>query len=439
MPKSLILAAVIAANAASAARSEPTVTDFMIPPIALGTVSFVGGKTMSFDIGVGSGATHGADQASDLFYTLSDRGPNIKCKDAQKTLGQSTEALCAGEKSSKIFPMPTYAPRILEYRLNSDGLSLVRQLPLKGTSGGPITGLTNPLTVTNTESSFDPMGQRLAFDASGLDTEALAVAGDGSFWIGEEYGASIVHVGGDGTILTRYVPKGEEEDLAAADYPVVGALPALVAKRKLNRGIEAVALSRDGRSLYFSMQSPLSNPDDKAYAQGRYLRIYKFDIAAEKTVSEWLYPMDAAESFAADNATKPRKPKDVKLSEMAMLEDGQLLVLERISKTTRLYRINPDVTGKVAAKFDLAATMPALEGLDGQALNAAAVDLLKKVLVLDTDNLKGKPVKKLEGIAVMSDRQIVLVNDNDFGLGGASFARVVTFAQPISRTKAGGS
>lgn len=436
MSRFLMLAAVLAAHAAQA---EPTVTDYTIKPIDLGTVSFRGGKTMSFNIGIGSGATHGADQAGDLFYTLSDRGPNIKCKDAEKTLGQSTDALCAGEKKSKIFPMPGYAPRILEYRLTDTAVSLVRQLPLKGTSGALISGLTNPLTVTNTESSFDAMGRRLAFDASGLDTEALAAAGDGSFWIGEEYGASIVHVGSDGTILTRYVPKGEEGDLQAADYPVVGALPALVAKRKLNRGIEGVALSRDGMSLYFSMQSPLSNPDDTTYAKGRFLRIYKFDITAGKTVAEWLYPMDEATGFAADNAKKIRKPKDVKLSEMAMLDDGQILMLERISKTTRLYRINPEATATVPAQFDLSTTSPALEKMDSQALKTAGVAVLKKVLVVDTDNLKGKTVKKLEGIAVMSDRQIVLVNDNDFGLGGASHARVVTFAQPIAQTVGDGS
>ena len=42
-----------------------------------------------------------------------------------------------------------------------------------------------------------------------MDTEAIALdSRDGSFWLGEEYGPSIVHAAADGTLLMRITPKG---------------------------------------------------------------------------------------------------------------------------------------------------------------------------------------------------------------------------------------
>ena len=68
-----------------------------------------------------------------------------------------------------------------------------------------------------------------------------------------------------GRIITRHVPKGTEEDYAGARYDVVGSLPAILAKRQLNRGIESLAVSRDERFLFFALQSPLANPDTAAF------------------------------------------------------------------------------------------------------------------------------------------------------------------------------
>ncbi len=430
--QTVAIATLLAANAAQA---EVTVENIMVAPINLGVVTFKSGTEMSFDVGIGSGATHWAGQDADAFYTLADRGPNIKCKSAEKVTGLGFDVMCAGEKGSKIFPMPDFTPVILEYRWETNGIELLREIPLTGQSGKPISGITNPLTVTNTESAFGADGVQIPFDPSGLDTEGLAVAPDGSFWIGEEYGASILHVSADGKILARFVPEGMETDLAGADYPVYGALPAIIAKRKLNRGIEGVALSPDGSALYFAMQSPLANPDVAAYKNGAFLRIFKFDIAGQSVTGEWLYPMDDPTGFVSDNAATARTNKDVKVSELAMLPDGQLLVLERISKTTRLYRVDPDGPPTVPGRFDDPATTPTLEQLGAGELATAEVTPLVKTLVLDSDTLAGKPVKKLEGIAIMGPNQLIMVNDNDFGLGDATHMLRLTFPQDIEQTE----
>jgi hypothetical protein len=53
-------------------------------------------------------------------------------------------------------------------------------------------GITNLLS--NTEVAYDTAGNPLPFDPEGLDTEALVRLNDGTFWLGEEYAPSLVHV-----------------------------------------------------------------------------------------------------------------------------------------------------------------------------------------------------------------------------------------------------
>ena len=92
---------------------------------------------------------------------------------------------------------------------------------------------------------------------------------DGTFWIGDENGPSIAHFSADGRMIVRHVPQGTEGEFAGANYDVKGTLPAILAKRAINRGIESMAVSPDERFLYFIMQNPLANPDMKAYQQAK--------------------------------------------------------------------------------------------------------------------------------------------------------------------------
>ena len=92
---------------------------------------------------------------------------------------------------------------------------------------------------------------------------------DGTFWIGDENGPSIAHFAADGRMIVRHVPQGTEGEFAGARYDVKGTLPAILAKRAINRGIESMAVSPDERFLYFIMQNPLANPDVKTYQQAK--------------------------------------------------------------------------------------------------------------------------------------------------------------------------
>lgn len=213
------------------------------------------------------------------------------------------------------------------------------------------------------------------------------------------------------------MPAGLEKDLAKADYPVKGSLPAIIATRKLNRGIESLAVSADEKFLYFVMQSPLCNPNCKAYKNSLNARLFKFDIGQSEAVGQYLYLMDAPASFAADNKKKKRKKSDVKLSEMVTVGKDRLLVLERISETTKFYIVDLNGANTVPAKFDRRTTKPSLEQIEPAGFSGAGLTPLKKTLVLNTDNHKGFP-SKIEGIGLIGEKEMLLVNDNDFGITG---------------------
>ena len=69
----------------------------------------------------------------------------------------------------------------------------------------------------------------------------------------------------------------EPKRLRRRRYEVEGTLPAILAKRRLNRGIEFMAVSPDENFLYFIMQNPLANPDDDAYAAAGNTRLFKIE------------------------------------------------------------------------------------------------------------------------------------------------------------------
>lgn len=384
------------------------------PMMRLGTVEFQGGNKLELSLGIGSGAFRHHSLPANVFQTISDRGPNFTCKSGVKLTGLTRKQLCGRTKHARIYPLPRFAPAIYTVELLPDSTFRVLDvLTLKDRDGRPLTGLPNPLVRTGTEIPFDAHGRRLAQDPNALDTEALVRLDDGTYWVAEENAPSIVHIGADGRVLKRLVPAGAESDFEGADYPVEGRLPAILSRRHLNRGIESLAVSADEKFLYFAMQSPLDNPDTKAFARSRNLRIFKVDRARERVVGEYLYVLDTPDTFIKDS-NKDRKQSAVKVSEMMGFGRDRVIVLERVTKTSKLYEA--DLTGAtniLGGKWDDPSTTPSLE----LASPPAAVRPVAKTLVFSTDDHDGLP-KKIEGLADLGGGTIAFVNDDDFGIDG---------------------
>ncbi len=376
----------------------------------LGKTIFPNGYLFNASWGVGSAATHKVGDDANTFYSLTDRGVNIKCKDALAITG--TEV--CGNTSDKIFPFPDFTPSIIKYHIDGDNVVVKEVITLKDRDGKAISGLSNPLS-NFSEKAYDKYGAELPLDPNGLDTESIAALSDGTFWVSEEYASSLVHVAADGKILKRLVPAGLEGDLSGATYDIEGSLPAIIAKRHANRGIESIAISPDENYLYFMMQSPLDNPDSSAYSASRNVRLYKMEIANPSNIKEYLYVMDRPDTFNKDNESKTRVQKDVKVSEMITLDTDVLMVLERINTTTKLYRVELSGASEV--------TQVQSQNLE---LNATGITSVTKSKVFDTDLEEGYPAK-LEGIAHLEADKFLLINDNDFGIfGDDTVAKIAT-------------
>ncbi|UEM04461.1 esterase-like activity of phytase family protein [Skermanella rosea] len=383
------------------------------PILTLRKVAFEGGKTLDLSVGIGSGAFRGKDDPADIFHTVSDRGPNFTCGDAEDIVGVKGEKICGDVKRGRIYPVPDYSPSIYRIQVLEGGtFRVLDSISLKDARGNPVDGMLNPLTVASTEQPLDAAGNKLKQNPNAVDAEGIVRLSDGSFWIGDENGPSILHAGPDGRIQVRHVPAGTEKDYAGAGYEVKGTLPAILAKRALNRGIESMAVSEDGKFLYFVLQNPLANPDNDAYADAANTRLFKLDRATMQVAGEYVYVMEPTSAYRGE---EKKKQSTVRISELMHLAGDDLLILERTERTTKIFRIAlagaTDIRG---GKWDDAATAPSLEQAD---LAKEGVVPAAKSLVLDTADHPGIP-PKIEGMALFGDGALMLINDDDFGIDG---------------------
>ena len=278
------------------------------------------------------------------------------------------------------------------------------------------------------EPAFDLDGGPLDPDPSGLDTEGIAVLPEGGFWVGDEFGPSLVRLDGEGRVLRRLVPEGV--DLDGATHPVEARLPAIAARRQLNRGFEALALSPDGKWLFLAFQSPLAHPDARAHEQGRHVRLWRLDSETGEVAAQFLYPLDPPETFRRDLARKPLERSDLKISELCWVGPDSLLVLERGSETTKIYKVTPTGAVELPPEHLHLSHRPTVEELSAGGGDIGLAVLVKS-LVFSTDDAPDVGAD-LEGMAILSPSELLLVNDNDFGVEGAEtrFWRVA-FDQPL--------
>ncbi len=380
--------------------------------LRIGPYSFEGGKILNLTVGIGSAAfRHPNDQANTV-WTLSDRGPNIACSDMKAIAGMELPA-CKEVKNGRVYPTPSYAPSIYRVMLMEDGTFRVTDvITLKDRDGRPLSGLPNPVKTAQTETGLDGHGKHLSYDLNGIDAEGLIRLSDGTFWVGEENGPSLAHFAADGRMIARYVPKGTEGEFAGAHYEVKGTLPPILTRRAVNRGIEGLAVSPDERFLYFIMQNPLANPDVPSFRAAKNTRLFKVERATVKIVGEYVYILDDPRTFRRDPSDRQ---SDVRISELMAVGADRLLVDERTDQTTKLYEIDLEVaTNILDTKWDDSATRPTLEQTDVSTANIRSVP---KTLCLDSADVP-EMVGKTEGMALLGDGSLLLINDDDFGISG---------------------
>ncbi|MBE9462158.1 esterase-like activity of phytase family protein [Dyadobacter subterraneus] len=332
-----------------------------------------------------------------VFYLLTDRGPNI----------DGTVA------NSKVFASPDFAPQIGKFRLSADQLTLEKVIELKNENGNKLNGLPNPVGQGfSGEIALDLAGKTLSNSADGLDSEGMAMAQDGSFWISDEYGPHLVHFDADGKTIERINPFGSGKGGRK--------IPLVFASRRPNRGMEGLTITPDGKTLVGIMQFPLYNPSAAAVTGSLVTRILAYDIM-EGTSKEYVYLIDRANLQAN--------------SEIVAISNTEFLVLERdgeyatdANRSTvikKIYKINISAATDISdpsngAKGKLYGSSTVEELKTAAALSSNGITPVTKTLVADlmTDISSLYPHDKAEGMAIINSTTIAVSNDDDFGVTG---------------------
>jgi hypothetical protein len=374
-----------------------------LPPIGnFGGVQLTGGSFGS--------SLYPVPGSDDEFFGLEDRGPNV-----ETTTGVAVE------------PKPGYDPSIARFLFTEGEAELVERIPLKDSSGHPFSGLVNSQNPTG-EKVENLKGIELAHDPDGYDPEGLVAMPDGSFWVSDEYGPFITHFTSAGREIQRLSPFN-------------GALPAELAKRVPNRGMEGLTLTPDGKTLVGMMQSGLQQADLPAGSDGKQnspTRIVTYNLYTHK-VHEYLFLLDEPKALKTAN------------SEITAVDDHTFLIDERDSGFPsatgykKLWEVNIDGATDVGPEAHVqGATYKGSEGgllIGGKTIEATVwgqktaeakttlegdhIKLVSSSLFLDMDQLLTQlnpgdaffDHDKIEGVAVLEGgKRIVISNDNDFGI-----------------------
>ncbi|MBO0929431.1 esterase-like activity of phytase family protein [Fibrella aquatilis] len=374
----------------------PAVVDALNPGTFLPPVLTNVNGVQVYNGGFGSAiAADPSDPA--VFYMLTDRGPNID----------------GTASNSKVFAVPGFAPQIGKFRLINGQLTLEKVIELKNSTGGKLNGLPNPANQGGTgETALSVSGTNLGTSADGIDSEGLAIAPDGSFWVSDEYGPHIVRFDANGQTIERINPFGSGTGGRR--------IPLVFATRRANRGMEGLTITPDGKTLVGMMQFPLYNPSSAAISGSLVTRILTFDIATGAT-KQFVYLIERSTLQA--------------VSEITAITNTTFLVLERdgeygteANKATlfkRVYKI--DLSGATdisdpanGANGKLYGGKTVEELKTAAALQTNGIVPVSKSLVLDlaTDVSPIYPHDKAEGMALLSPTLLAVSNDDDFGVTG---------------------
>lgn len=362
-------------------------------------------------MGIGSSLIHLPGDPANVFYTTADRGPNGEIDVNGKTV--------------RTFPLVDYTPSIYKIEIEDGGIKILDRFPLKVSGTDPVTGKAEITGLPNIkgrdEVPYDANGEKeLDYDPYGLDIEGIAYnPQDDTFWISDEYGPSIVHVKRDGTLIERIVPQGWAAQVETPLVPAREKLPAVYNKLRQNRGAEAVGITPDGKSMFMAMQSPLRNPN-KEVDNSRQLRIIKFDLATLEPVAEFAYVAEDANQF--DDLDQ----EDIVISDLVAVNENTLLIDERDknagdkAQLKRIYAVDLSNATNILGKYDddkLAGKT--LEQMSVEDLQANGILPPAKRTVVDLVGYRF-PYEKIEGLSLVGGDTIVIVNDNDFGVGSTS-------------------
>ena len=260
-----------------------------------------------------------------------------------------------------------------------------------------------------------------------LDPEGIRVGPNGNFYVSDEYGPYVFEFNRQGHLVRR-IPVPQKFLIANPSADPAAELLGNSSGRQANRGMEGLAISPDGFTLYGVMQNALLqdgalNPGTTDRV-GLNNRILKIDLQTGET-HEYVYRIEAANRGQG-------------VSEILAINDRQFLVIER---DNRSFRSDPPQapTRKSIYKIDLTgATDVSNIVLPSTTLPAGVVPVQKTLFInlldsdfgLQNDNAR-QIAEKIEGLAWGPDlpdgrHLLYVISDNDLVIQNAT--QVYAFA-----------
>jgi hypothetical protein len=367
--------------------------------------------------GLGSGLAYAG---GNKFLAIPDRGPNATPYNAavDDTASYITRFHTLKLKLQKS-PAGAALPFSLTPRLNKTTLLSSRTALVYGDGlaaglpgGAPALNDRNDHYLTGRSDNFDPAQPSTSANDGRFDPESIRVSADGqSVFVSDEYGPYVYEFQRHGGRRLRTFALPAEFAITHLASQGAVEIAGNSSGRVSNKGMEGLAISPDGRTLFGAMQSPLLQDGG---TDGGFTRIIAIDIGTGAT-RQVAYPLTNIGS-----ATKPKFPT---VSDLVAVNDHEFLVDERDGKglgdgSTAVFKrvFHIDITGAQD-----------VSGLVGQAaLGPRAVsktELLDIVGVLGAHGIDASHVPaKLEGLALGPDvvlggvarHTLFVANDNDF-------------------------
>jgi len=381
------------------------------------------------------------------FLAVSDRGPN-----GEPVNVDGDAAL------ERPFVLPSYQARVstLEFDPVSEQLSIVSTTLLTRADGTPLTGLPNipgtdeepvqivPASDANKTGTFvsgtTTLGYKtLAYDTLGADLEGIYQTASGNMWMVDEYRPAVYEFDAAGKMVARFVPEGTAALTAdTTDNFGTETLPAHLIKRQANRGFEALAVDEAKGLLFAFVQSPLDSVAGSTVdTTGPLVRIEVMamrDLAAGTALPQGgtLAAAVSKGAVIAEYAYLLDRPTLRVNSQIDKIGDaafnpatGTLFVFERDNEIVpegkkMLFEIDlRGATNLLTATPTLPAGKTALEALTVDELLAAGINPVYKEILANLPTLGFLPNDKAEGLALLPNGGLAVINDNDFGVNGA--------------------
>jgi hypothetical protein len=160
--------------------------------------------------------------------------------------------------------------------------------------------------------------------------------------------------------------------------------------------------------LYAFIQSPIDNPDvpnDASSKAGNSIRLLAFDTRTQQSVGQYLYMLEGNGSD--------------KIGDAVAVAENEFLVIERDSRTgpnsqKKIFHIDIRSATNIHGMTE---DVP-LESLTVGELLGRGITPVTKVLAIDLVEAGYDFADKPEGLALIGENTLAILNDNDFRLAG---------------------